>query len=167
MRIKVCGRHHHRDVNHELIREACRFYGQLLFITQQELDTINNLSVRIDNVVGLKHSHRCDAYTSYIDGHADPRSFVVEIDAHLDRKATLCTLAHEFAHVRQYSTGIARWSPHGDGVVWYGNHIAYDSMDYYDYPWEVDAYGREVGLYSRFIEKDHAVSDHSDLLRRL
>lgn len=70
------------------------------------------------------------------------------------------TLAHEMVHVKQYSTGelsangilvsiagrliyTAQWA----GKTWLPKS---NECQYYDSPWEIEAYGREVGLYYRW-----------------
>jgi hypothetical protein len=39
-------------------------------------------------------------------------------------------------------------------VNWHGKRIDRKNMDYYDLPWEIEAYGREVGLFVRWAEKN-------------
>ena len=175
MRIKVCGRHFHNEVDQKLIREACHFYGGLLFTSNEEQEISKGVVVQIQNVKGLKARYDCDGFTHYTDGHINPSRFTVEIDAHLNKRGTLSTLAHEFAHVRQFATGIKQWSLEGGKVRWYGQLVNPNDYDYYDLPWEIDAYGREVGLFRRFIdEEDKKKEDKKkvdiafdDILKRL
>lgn len=168
MRIKVCGRHYTKDVNHHLIREACKFYDNLLFKSEEELDVSKSVLVKVHNVRNLIKDHDCDGFTHYTDGHIKPCNFIVEVDAHLSKTRMLRSLAHEFVHVWQFATGIKQWSLTGEGIRWYGQLVDPEAVDYYDHPWEIDAYGREVGLYRRFMDKDTEKSaPFDDLLKQL
>ena len=71
------------------------------------------------------------------------------------------TLAHELVHVKQFATGqmnrhiITRKTTSGKrltGTLWEGevySSAKYEDSEegYYNSPWEIEAYGREVGLY--------------------
>jgi len=70
-------------------------------------------------------------------------------------------LAHEMVHVKQFATGqmnrhiITQRTSSGKrltGTLWEGkvySSAKYEDSEegYYDSPWEIEAYGREVGLY--------------------
>ena len=71
-------------------------------------------------------------------------------------KNLLVNLGHELVHVKQYLNGEVFDYVSGDvrykGAIfeaaWLENEEAY-----YDSPWEIEAYGREWGLYSLFVRK--------------
>ena len=65
-------------------------------------------------------------------------------------KKVLTTLAHELVHVKQYATGEMRDRDNAI-VEWMGEKYNQDELEYWEHPWEIDAYGREVGLYIRFM----------------
>jgi hypothetical protein len=84
-------------------------------------------------------------------------------------KKTLHYLAHELVHVKQYVTGQLKNLYHGEeliGAVFNGveyleptgakaaNPITAE-WAYYNYPYEIEAYGRAEGLYNMFHE-EHA-----------
>lgn len=78
-----------------------------------------------------------------------PREFTIEIDKALNLKTMLLVLAHECVHVKQYATGEL-----DDSLsVWRGRKVNSDKVPYWEHPWEIEAYGREKGLYVRFAEK--------------
>jgi len=37
-----------------------------------------------------------------------------------------------------------------------------DKIDYWDYPWEIEAFGRQLGLFVRFCE-DVGIADRKDM----
>ena len=68
----------------------------------------------------------------------------------------LITVGHELVHVKQYLNGEIFDYKSGD-VRYKGTYFeascTQDEESYYDSPWEVEAYGRELGLYRMFVTK--------------
>jgi len=62
----------------------------------------------------------------------------------------LKTLAHELVHVKQYVLGELK--SRDAGLVYKGiNHDAMNLMEYFELPYEIEAYGREKGLLYGFM----------------
>ena len=62
----------------------------------------------------------------------------------------LKTLAHEIVHVKQYVLGELKYRD--AGLLYKGiNHEAMNLMDYFELPYEIEAYGREKGLLYGFM----------------
>jgi hypothetical protein len=57
------------------------------------------------------------------------------------------TLAHEMVHIRQFAYGETNSSLD----VWRGIPIDSAKLDYYLHPWELDAYGMETGLFTKYV----------------
>ena len=67
--------------------------------------------------------------------------YEVDIKRTLNMRAMLCTLAHEMVHVKQYELGeLTQTNENG--------------IDYWDKPSEIEAAGREAGLFIRWCEKE-------------
>ena len=94
------------------------------------------------------------------------KKFTVVLDhKHLNKRAKksitrlkniLIDLGHELTHVKQYLNNEV--FDYKDGGVRYKGVIFDDSYyvneeSYYDSPWEIEAYGREWGLYRMFCSK--------------
>ena len=94
------------------------------------------------------------------------KKFTVILDhKHLNKRAKkpitrlknlLIDLGHELTHVKQYLNNEV--FDYKDGGVRYKGVIFDDSYyvneeSYYDSPWEIEAYGREWGLYRMFCSK--------------
>jgi hypothetical protein len=62
------------------------------------------------------------------------------------------TIAHEMVHIKQLATNqLYEVSPKKfmwNGKIWKPEEY---EDDYYDRPWEIEAHGREKGLYQRWI----------------
>lgn len=75
------------------------------------------------------------------------REFEIEIDKSLPLRTLLTTVAHEMVHVKQYARGELK----GD-YVWHNKTYNPKRVDYWDEPWEIEAHGREAGLFIRWAE---------------
>jgi hypothetical protein len=55
-------------------------------------------------------------------------------------------------HLKQYAKGEMKdiWRP-VRMVKWQGEKYLHEEMDYWECPWEIEAYGREKGLYFKFL----------------
>ena len=76
------------------------------------------------------------------------REFDIEIDKNLTLRKLLRTVAHEIVHVKQY----ARKELTGDST-WQGKTYKPKTTDHWYEPWEIEAHGRECGLFIRWAEK--------------
>lgn len=123
--------------------EALRFYASMLMNRQ----LVKNLTVKVffkdEGVDG-----QCDS-----DEIARPREFNLHINPKRSVKDMLIALAHEMVHVKQYATGESRQYERMPYVTKFrGVMVNTNTMDYWDLPWEIEAFGRELGLYVRFME---------------
>lgn len=75
------------------------------------------------------------------------REFEIEVRNDPSFRYKMMTLAHECVHLKQYALG--EIDEHMN--TWKGIRVP-KSMDYWDSPWEIEAHGREKGLYTRFCE---------------
>ena len=123
-----------------------------------------------DNVsINIHLKHHCEGGEAKLEDYANPyrpRNFKVIIDHHraeyddYGRKRTetewghniLKTLAHELVHVKQYVMGELKYTTHG--MVYKRTTYSPDNIfDYFETPYEIEAYGREVGLLVNFLAK--------------
>lgn len=133
----------------KILTDATNFYADKLGIAK-ELQ--NKLLI---NIFVRKGADR-GACLTYCYLNKTPVDFDIELNPE-ENISILQTLAHEMVHVKQFATGelrllaskgrAARWN----NVPWKNNR---DEMDYYyDSPWEIEAFGRERGLYIRFVSQ--------------
>jgi hypothetical protein len=79
-----------------------------------------------------------------------PKTIAMTIDTALDVEKLIITLAHEMVHVKQYAKGQIT---HGKNVklkYWMGKPI---KADYFDTPWEMEAYSKERILANKIFAK--------------
>ena len=75
------------------------------------------------------------------------REFELEIDRKLTLRKMLETVAHEMVHVKQYARREL-----GHNYKWHGKTYSPEKVSYWDLPWEIEAHGRELGLFVRWCE---------------
>ena len=111
------------------------------------------------------HSNEGEAKLHEDTNRYRPRAFRIYLDHHRMEKneftgetrtdmewfvEILKTLAHEIVHVKQYVLGELR--SRDVGLLYKGiNHEAMNLMEYFELPYEIEAYGREKGLLYGFM----------------
>lgn len=118
------------------IRKAAEFYAKKLGIAE-DINIFVWTKKRIKDAMG---------YCSKVDD----KNYIIAIQTkvELGEDDPLATLAHEMVHVKQYASGeLIDTKTH---CLWKGEqHIEYpvDADEYFFSPWEVEAFGMQVGLY--------------------
>lgn len=135
------------------LTEACEFYANIL------MDPRIVRGLNIDIVVVKEHDMMGECEND--DDERYPRFFTITLRDRRGDDDIIKTLAHEMVHVKQYArrelvSGIMVAAKGGFKITtkWQGDVWKPKSKedDYYDSPWEIEAYGREVGLYKRWID---------------
>jgi hypothetical protein len=129
--------------------------GNLLM--QEDVHRYMSINVEIRFISNFQSDHGFIAQCNYMDDRLRPNKFYIDFDDNLSAKSTLITLAHEMTHIKQMAFGQRQESLDGKGMRWMGMLIYPDDMHYYDLPWEIEAYGREYGLYDRYVQSEHGV----------
>jgi len=144
LRIKIEGTH--KKVHHKVLRSSLQWFARDLM---PQLTTGITLELKI--VKNLVNEEQHDAAVTWLDQRIKPRRFAMEVDADLGLERTLLMLAHEMVHVKQFATGELVDYSSGKTVKWQGKRMSVrDDDGYWTLPWEIEAYGRQPGLYARF-----------------
>lgn len=148
MYVKVVGKPA-RDMSNTMVKKATQFFGDYLMGKRLS----DKVYVRIEFKKFKKHSNEY-AYVDWIDDNHCPREYIITIANDLSMKETLLALAHEMVHVKQYAKGELKdiFRP-VRSVRWMGEHYNVENEDYWELPFEIEAYGREKGLYVKFMDK--------------
>lgn len=139
----------------EQLEEAAEFYAGLLM----HGNLCNNLAVDIN----IDPSLDTQAYCTHDDGL---RFFTVDIRGRIGDDDVFKSLAHEMVHVKQYATKelsdtiVVHRGRVVDTAKWKGVEYKFKAKEdpYFDSPWEIEAYGREVGLYRRWLEHNETTT---------
>ena len=114
-----------------------------------------DIMVKGDGTLVDKEGIRGDV--EWIDQSDKPREFVIRLDTTMEMKDFLQTLFHEMVHVKQYAKGEFKELATNVNVFrWNGKRIDITKVDYWDQPWEIEALGREEGLYYQFLDEHPA-----------
>lgn len=126
------------------VERATHFYGQNL-ISKRLLDNIN-LKVKFNPNLDVYGFASVEDYNN----SGKPREFLIELHSWIGAKEILKTLAHEMVHVKQF----AYMETNEALTRWKGAIIDSDNIDYYSHPWEIEAYGMDSGLFTKFVKEE-------------
>jgi hypothetical protein len=146
MQIETIGRPDH--VSLPVIKKAANFYGEYLL---QSTRVFNNIHLTIEFE---KFDRGSDEYgcCDYVEENCSPKFFHITLEKRLNKKELLLALAHEMVHVKQYAKGEMKDMRRPAHIVkWLGEKYEINEIDYWEQPWEIEAYGREKGLYFKFL----------------
>lgn len=89
----------------------------------------------------------------WLDNNHFPRKFKVKLNGKMGRRKLLLALAHELVHVKQYAQNELKDTFRGPtNVKWKKEWFDDEAHHYYDLPWEIEAHGRELGMYERYVK---------------
>lgn len=120
-------------------------------LMKSRLSDLLSVSIKFEKLV----EHR--GFCEFLDDDISPRMFLITLDDGLKRKTILKTLAHELVHVKQFARNELRKFDANDRPIYLGKTIKLDKIEYWEYPWEIEAHGREIGLYTMYndtLQKD-------------
>lgn len=96
--------------------------------------------------------HHCDGSSVWLDNNHRPKKFDIIINAGMSKRRQLITLAHEIVHVKQHATCELKSMLRKREERWQGRYIKENELTYFEKPWEIEAYGRELGLYQMYMQ---------------
>lgn len=128
------------------IFNAMIFYGEKL-MTKRMLSAID---VKVVFIPNLEEKENATGDCIWEDDNSRPREFMIRLDACASKKKLLTILAHEMVHIKQYTRGEMRDMIRCGRTKWRKKIYDMDKTNYWDLPWEIEAHGREYGLYVRF-----------------
>ena len=147
--MKVYIRKNGFQINSRLTRYAVQWYAHMLM----HHNLCKNLEIRVTHKdLGRIYA---EVMPVYEEDSYRTRIFSVVMNPLYSTRNYLLSLAHEMVHVKQYATGEVRDLERADLLLvkWKDVFVSEEVNNYYDLPWEIDAFGRELGLYVRL--KDH------------
>lgn len=128
----------------KIIKMATVFYANQLMSSR--------LCKSLDLTINIHHDYNNE--TGYLgdvvptDNEKLPREFEINLDRQYRLKKILISLGHEMVHVKQYAKGDLKFHDTKDVVTF--QKKKYKDDNYWDSPWEIEAYGREPGLWQKF-----------------
>ena len=134
--------------NRALVEMATWWYAEKLLGKR----IIGNMKLNINLRRNLVSKEGCEGTAIWEDDFVRPREFTIELDTNFTIRDILITLAHEMVHVKQWAKGeMYEYSKPGM-VRFHKTKFNMNEVDYWDYPWEIEAYGKQLGLFIRFVD---------------
>jgi hypothetical protein len=145
--MKLCIVGKPKKIDKFTVKQAVTF-----FIDKLLGNDVLDLEVKVKFVTDLNKDCKIKA-SAYPIANSYNR-FEIEIDDNLGKCVTLNCLAHEVTHVKQFVHHELVYHKFEYNIVyWQGVRMIWDADDndmYYSSPWEIEAHGREYGLYQLF-----------------
>lgn len=166
MKLSIIGRPIGHGVDQMLLREAANFFIDILM--RHDPSRSSEITVRLQIVPNLLHDSGNAGCCGWIKNRTRPDDFYLDLDSNLSQRTALIALGHELVHVKQMAMG-ERYENGNGSILWFGMPYDTTTIDYYDLPWEIEAHGREYGLYDRFIHSSEEIDPAKiiDVERRL
>jgi hypothetical protein len=116
------------------------------------------LMPRIKNLdITVKMTNLTDAYGYCLSNEEiwtdRPRTFEIEVHRKMRLRRILEVVAHEMVHAKQYARGELYVGARNAKHRWQGKWMS-ENVNYWDHPWEIEAHGREAGLFIQYAEQN-------------
>ena len=133
----------------KVVEQAAWYYAEKLMGKR----LLGSLEITINLKKNLLTKEGNEGSAIWEDDGYRSREFSIELDTTVKIRNLLITLAHEMVHVKQWAKNemYEYMEPHM--VRFKGEKIHLEETDYCDYPWEIEAYGKQLGLFVRFCEE--------------
>ena len=142
-----------------LVNRAAWWYAEKLM--GKRLMNALEININLDRTLAKKYNMEGSAI--WEDEGRRPREFTIELDATMSIRNILITLAHEMVHVKQWAKDeMYEYYNTPNMVRFKGEKMYQNEVDYWDYPWEIEAFGRQLGLFVRFCN-DVGIGEREDM----
>lgn len=131
-----------------MLRKATNFFINLLI--QSEIK--KNFNITLFFTKNLKKKHDAVAHC-WVYVERRHRTFLIEVDPILSKEKIIRSIAHECVHIKQYAMDELHETKEKEKPRFLNKIFDEKEINYWDLPWEIEAYGREEGLYRRFLEQ--------------
>ncbi len=132
----------------KILKMATHFYASRLM--SDRLSNTLEISINVIKDFYVKNKILGEAFPKDdVLGIPSNKQFVINLEGNnkLGKRVLQC-LAHEMVHVKQYAKGELKFHERGNLVTF--QREQYQGDEYWESLWEIEAYGREVGLYQKF-----------------
>jgi hypothetical protein len=131
----------------KIVKDLTRFCAEMLMSKRMA----DSLLIRVEFIKDLDNQY--DGDCEYVDEESRPKEFLIRVNDSLKLSKKLRTICHEMVHVKQYATGEMKYMWRPARHTKFQGTLYPDELEYWDSPWEIEAFGREPGLYTRWIDQ--------------
>lgn len=143
--MRIITRGQPEKVNRQLCKKALEWYSEKL-ISERKLKNVE-VYVKFEKDLFKKSA----IYAECFDDDQIKNRYEIIIDSGMGKSNMLMTLAHEVVHLKQFINNELK-NINDNYCRWNGKKVDYLLVNYWDHPWEIEAHGREKGLYYRFLD---------------
>ena len=132
----------------KILKMATHFYASRLM--SDRLSNTLEININVIKDFYVKNKILGEAFPKDdVLGLPSNKQFVINLEWNnkLGKRVLQC-LAHEMVHVKQYAKGELKFHEKRNLVTF--QREQYQGDEYWESLWEIEAYGREVGLYQKF-----------------
>ena len=105
------------------------------------------------DIIQIKNLQETDGDLASCIDTEDLNTFEIQLDKGMSLRKKLLSVAHEMVHVKQFTRKELEHTTSINRQLWRGKN--YNTKNrYYDLPWEIEAYGRELGLFTTWISEN-------------
>ena len=148
----------------KLVRLAAWYYAEKLMGRRSIANLEININLRKDML--KKENNEGTAIWEDDWRTAPHKEFLIELDCGVKIRNLLISLAHEMVHVKQWVKNEMYEYCKRDEVRFHSTKFNLSKIDYWDYPWEIEAFGRQLGLFVRFCE-DNGFANRKDMVEEI
>ena len=144
--------------NRKLVSRATWWYAEKVMSKR----LMSGLKIDINLRKNLIDKEGCEGTATWEDENHRPKEFTIELDVTYSIRDALITLAHEMVHIKQWAKGEMYEYLKSGLIRFHKTKFDADNINYWDYPWEIEAFGKQLGLFVRFCE-DAGIADQDDM----
>ena len=135
----------------KLVKIAVWYYAEKLMGKRLMANLV--IDVILEKGMIAKNNNEATAIWEDDDARSH-RGFTIKIDPKPTIRNILISLAHEMVHVKQWARNEMKEYCRLGEVRYMNKKYNMENIDYWDYPWEIEAFGRQLGLFVRFCEEN-------------
>ncbi len=136
-----------------IVKEACEFALGHFF----DREALRKISIRVVLRPDLLKTTGFRGFCLF-PNNTSARNFTIHLHSSVIHPIMLLSLFHELVHIKQFIQADLTYSSSTDKYRWAGKWANFNKCHYYDLPWEIEAHGREKGLYIRWVQKTAILS---------
>jgi len=144
--------------NRKLVEAAVWWYAEKLMGKR----LMSGLEININLSKTLLNKDGNEGTAIWEDESIRPKEFTIELDLTFSIRDVLITLAHEMVHVKQWAKGEMYEYITPGMVRFHKTKFDLEDINYWDYPWEIEAFGKQLGLFVRFCQAV-GIADRDDM----
>lgn len=142
-----------RNKNDKICGEELRFAARFIYahLVSDHIFERTKLTIESIPMKNTCHGYTIVETSEILKRH--PKKFRIQINSKLGHKKQLLTLAHELVHAKQFTKNELGTTTNKNNqrlTKWQGKLVNESVQSYFDLPWEIEAHGREYGLWKRY-----------------